>query len=299
MRRALCLIVLLACDRGHPRESSPGMPSSPAVAPTTGTTGSSPTMPEPVAAGASTGSAPSCGLPPAALRRPAAPHRLVAIGDLHGDLDAMRAVLRAAGAIDDHDHWAGGDLVVVQTGDVLDRGDGERAMLDLSTQLEAEARAAGGAWIALLGNHELMNAAGDFRYATPLGLHTFDGAPGPAAQAPAQLPAVARGRFAALGAGGAYAKQLATTWAGPASSTTPTPRRAAGSTVSAASRRPRSPPTTARCGPARTAAIRPTARSSTPRSTPCTPSAWSSATPCSTAASARRATARCGGSTSA
>jgi hypothetical protein len=121
----------------------------------------------------------------------------------------MRAGLRAAGAIDDHDHWVGGDLVVVQTGDVLDRGDGERAMLDLSTRLDGEARAAGGAWIALLGNHELMNAAGDFRYATPTGLHAFDGAPGPTAPVPAQLPETSRGRFAALGPGGAYAKQLA------------------------------------------------------------------------------------------
>src|SRR5690242_9803231 len=54
-----------------------------------------------------------------------APERLVAIGDLHGDLDATRAVLRLAGAIGDGDKWTGGKLVVVQTGDQLDRGDGE------------------------------------------------------------------------------------------------------------------------------------------------------------------------------
>jgi Calcineurin-like phosphoesterase len=132
-----------------------------------------------------------CSLPAIPLKRPA-PKRLVAIGDLHGDLGGMRAALRTAGAIDASDHWIGGDLVVVQTGDVLDRGDDESAMLDLMFRLEREADAAGGALIMLLGNHELMNAAGDFRYVTAGGKRDFGG-----------------NRAAALGPGGTYAKQLA------------------------------------------------------------------------------------------
>ena len=36
-----------------------------------------------------------------------APTRIVAIGDLHGDLDAARAALRLAGAIDAQDRWIG------------------------------------------------------------------------------------------------------------------------------------------------------------------------------------------------
>src|SRR5688572_30209254 len=39
-----------------------------------------------------------------------APARLVAIGDVHGDLAATRAVLRLAGAIDERDRWIGGEL---------------------------------------------------------------------------------------------------------------------------------------------------------------------------------------------
>jgi len=54
--------------------------------------------------------------------------------------------------------WIGGELVVVQTGDILDRGDDEQAILDLLFRIEAEAKAAGGALVLLLGNHELMNA---------------------------------------------------------------------------------------------------------------------------------------------
>ena len=103
-----------------------------------------------------------------------APARLVAIGDVHGDLGATRAVLRLAGAIDDRDTWIGGELAVIQLGDLLDRGDDEQAIVDLFEKLEKEAAAAGGSFTWLLGNHELMNAAGDYRYVTPGGWRDFD-----------------------------------------------------------------------------------------------------------------------------
>ena len=41
-------------------------------------------------------------VPPAPVRLPAAP-RVVAIGDLHGDIDQARAALRLAGAVDKED----------------------------------------------------------------------------------------------------------------------------------------------------------------------------------------------------
>ena len=99
--------------------------------------------------------------------------RIVAFGDVHGDLEAARGALRLAGAIDEHDRWVGGDLIVVQTGDQLDRGDQEQAILDLFERLRVESRAAGGAFHALLGNHELMNARGDLRYVTDGGFADF------------------------------------------------------------------------------------------------------------------------------
>lgn len=137
------------------------------------------------------------------------PQRLVAIGDLHGDLAATRTVLRLAGAIDDKDAWIGKDLVVVQTGDVLDRGDDEQAILDLFDKLAREAEPAGGAFIMLLGNHELMNAAGDFRYVTPGAMRDFDDTPGLDTAKWQRAPEQVRGRIAALGPGGVYAKRLA------------------------------------------------------------------------------------------
>jgi hypothetical protein len=106
------------------------------------------------------------------LSRPA-PDRIVAIGDLHGDLDHARRALRLAGAIDEHDAWVGGHLVVVQTGDEIDRGDDDRSILDHVEDWKRQAAAAGGELIALLGNHEIMNASQDFRYVTPGGFAAF------------------------------------------------------------------------------------------------------------------------------
>ena len=103
-----------------------------------------------------------------------APERIVAIGDLHGDLSATRAALRLAGAIDSLDRWIGDDLVVVQTGDILDRGDEEEAIFHLLDKLRVEAEAAGGAIYVLNGNHELMNAYLDYRYVTEGGWADFE-----------------------------------------------------------------------------------------------------------------------------
>ena len=44
---------------------------------------------------------------------PAVP-RIVAIGDLHGDMDKTRRAFRVAGLIDQHDRWAGGTTTAVQ-----------------------------------------------------------------------------------------------------------------------------------------------------------------------------------------
>jgi len=154
--------------------------------------------------------APGGGTIPQASRLPAVP-RLVAIGDVHGDREAAVTALRLAGAIDAQERWIGGTLVVVQTGDQLDRGDDEREILELFERLAAEAEAAGGAFHVLNGNHELMNVLGDFRYVTPGGFADFEDLPGIALDQPpwTSWPAEQRGRAAAFYPGGPYARRIA------------------------------------------------------------------------------------------
>jgi hypothetical protein len=90
--------------------------------------------------------------------------RIVVVGDAHGAYDQFVDVLRAAEIIDAKKKWIGGTAHLVQTGDVLDRGNDSRKILDLLRALAPEAAAAGGAVHELLGNHEEMRMVSDFRY---------------------------------------------------------------------------------------------------------------------------------------
>ncbi|GIL99903.1 hypothetical protein Vretimale_4949 [Volvox reticuliferus] len=58
--------------------------------------------------------------------------------------------------------WAGGDAVLIQLGDVVDRGPDSLALLRRVEGLKIQARAVGGDVVMLLGNHELMNIYYDF-----------------------------------------------------------------------------------------------------------------------------------------
>jgi hypothetical protein len=99
--------------------------------------------------------------------------RVVAVGDVHGAYTNFVAILRAAGLIDTRERWTGGRAILVQTGDVLDRGDDSRRVLDLLRRLEREAPRAGGRVLPLLGNHELMRVLGDWRYVSAGELRAF------------------------------------------------------------------------------------------------------------------------------
>ncbi len=101
------------------------------------------------------------------------PERVVAIGDIHGAYAEFQVILRRAGLVDADNRWAGGSSILVQTGDVLDRGPRIRECLDLLMRLEGEAEKAQGKVIPLLGNHEAMNLMGDLRYVTSAEYQSF------------------------------------------------------------------------------------------------------------------------------
>jgi hypothetical protein len=91
-------------------------------------------------------------------------HRIVAVGDLHGDFSAWRDILRSASLVDNNGHWTGGDTILIQTGDAVDRGPNSREIIEELMRLQKEAARAHGQLIGMVGNHEAMNLTGDLRY---------------------------------------------------------------------------------------------------------------------------------------
>jgi len=101
--------------------------------------------------------------------------RVVAIGDVHGDKDALVAVLKMAGVIDAQERWIGEQAHLVQVGDVPARGPQTRQAFDLLMKLEAQAAAAGGKVHAIIGNHDAGVIYGDLRNITPEEFREFRG----------------------------------------------------------------------------------------------------------------------------
>lgn len=97
----------------------------------------------------------------------APPQRIVVVGDLHGDYAAWQQIAGAAGLIDAKGHWSGGRTILVQMGDITDRGPDSLKIVRSLQQLQREARRKGGKAFVVLGNHEAMNLIGDNRYTTP------------------------------------------------------------------------------------------------------------------------------------
>lgn len=112
------------------------------------------------------GAALALALPPAASAQ-SAPQRIVAIGDLHGDYEAWRAIAQDARLIDQRGRWTGGSTILVQTGDIVDRGPDSLKIVEDLMRLQRQARRSRGRVVILNGNHEAMTVTGDVRYADP------------------------------------------------------------------------------------------------------------------------------------
>jgi len=105
------------------------------------------------------------------------PDRLIVIGDLHGDIKRLKDILVNASIINNRLEWIADPprTIVVQVGDQVDslnrNPDADNweklndiCLLHFTHSLDLIARAKGGMFISMIGNHELMNIMGNFSY---------------------------------------------------------------------------------------------------------------------------------------
>ena len=93
---------------------------------------------------------------------------LYAIGDVHGDYNDFKnllvsaKVVRFTGPLATDFEWIAGPSVLVQVGDLINKGDDSVDVLKLAMALETKAKEAGGAAYFLAGNHEIGFIAAPF-----------------------------------------------------------------------------------------------------------------------------------------
>jgi hypothetical protein len=78
------------------------------------------------------------------------------IGDVHGQLEKLRVLLRGAELIDKTETWSGADSTLWLMGDLVDRGPDGIGAVELVMRLQPQAARIGGRVQVLIGNHDVL-----------------------------------------------------------------------------------------------------------------------------------------------
>jgi hypothetical protein len=95
------------------------------------------------------------------------PSKILALSDIEGNFMSFLKLLLYNKVIDKYLSWIFEDGHLVIVGDCFDKGEEVMECLWLIYSLEEKARKAGGNVHFILGNHEIMNMNGDWRYVHP------------------------------------------------------------------------------------------------------------------------------------
>ncbi|CRG94889.1 shewanella-like protein phosphatase 1, putative [Plasmodium gallinaceum] len=90
--------------------------------------------------------------------------KIVAIGDIHGDIEGLKLILKHSNLIDENDEWCGENVLLIQVGDILDRGIYGPLIYDYLFDLQKKAVIKNSKIILILGNHEQLNLCGYYNY---------------------------------------------------------------------------------------------------------------------------------------
>lgn len=92
------------------------------------------------------------------------PEKMVVVSDIEGNYNAFAGFLYANKIIDENHNWIYKNGHLVLGGDFVDRGKNVTQILWLIYKLEQQAREQNGVVHFILGNHEILNFYGDYRY---------------------------------------------------------------------------------------------------------------------------------------
>lgn len=95
------------------------------------------------------------------------PEKIFVVSDIEGNFRSLCRLLMRAKVVDKHLKWIFQDNHLVILGDCFDRGEQVTECLWLIYSLEERAKRKGGHVHFILGNHEIMNMNGDWRYVHP------------------------------------------------------------------------------------------------------------------------------------
>jgi hypothetical protein len=95
------------------------------------------------------------------------PSKALVLADIEGDFKAFKRLLIKNRVINSRYKWVFDDGHLVVVGDCFDRGEQVTECLWLIYSLEEQAQIEGGHVHFILGNHEIMNLNGDWRYIHP------------------------------------------------------------------------------------------------------------------------------------
>jgi len=101
--------------------------------------------------------------------------RLVAIGDIHGDYNKLVEIFRHAKLINKNNKWIASNTLVVQTGDLIDRGEDIKKIHEFLIDLIDQAKKKKSEIHLLLGNHEVYNLQANYGFVSTGDINNFGG----------------------------------------------------------------------------------------------------------------------------
>jgi len=113
--------------------------------------------------------------------------RIIVIGDIHGDIATLCSCLYMTNIINQNLEWIANppNTIVVQMGDQVDSLSRDTSpswekvddctLLRFTDRLDEIAKAKGGRFISIIGNHEMMNITGNFEYVSKFSMNKSGG----------------------------------------------------------------------------------------------------------------------------